>query len=211
MYNDQAVQCTWEGDNTILSLQSGRSLIASYAEALAGKPQVGGTAYLNDLPAVLTISCPSDAATTSLDTLDAAWACVAANVVKRASESYDSHLVGEVKKDEALEKCSQERFIAAKVHTTGYIYRSVHLLSILRPPRLIFADDRQFRTSLLELEKTEPASNGVVAMLELICRLYGLWAVEENAQYFLKYRFFSPEQMDIISHEVSLCAPSALD
>jgi acyl-CoA oxidase len=39
MYNDFAVQCTWEGDNTILALQSGRSLLASYNGAfLCSRP-----------------------------------------------------------------------------------------------------------------------------------------------------------------------------
>lgn len=61
--------------------------------------------------------------------MDSAWACVAANVVKRASDVYDVYLAGEGGKkrgkDEALEMCSQERFIAAKIHVSGYIYRYV--------------------------------------------------------------------------------------
>lgn len=61
---------------------------------------------------------------------------------------------------------------------------------------------RQFREGLVELAKTEDPTNGVVATLELICRLYGTWSLEENAQYFLKHKFYSPEQMDAISAEV---------
>lgn len=65
----------------------------------------------------------------------------------------------------------------------------------------------QFRESLPELEKTEDPSNGVVATLSLLCRLYGAWAIEENAQYFLKFGFYSPAQMDDLSAEVNeLCA-----
>jgi acyl-CoA oxidase len=30
MYADFAVQCTWEGDNTILSLQAGRALVGAW-------------------------------------------------------------------------------------------------------------------------------------------------------------------------------------
>lgn len=30
LYSDFAVQCTWEGDNTILSLQAGRALIGAW-------------------------------------------------------------------------------------------------------------------------------------------------------------------------------------
>lgn len=77
------------------------------------------------MPGILTAKCPSANACIELETLDEAWACVAANVVKRAHESYEINLKGGAQKDEALEMCSQERFVAAKVHTTGYIYRSV--------------------------------------------------------------------------------------
>ncbi|GJN92665.1 hypothetical protein Rhopal_005700-T1 [Rhodotorula paludigena] len=190
MYNDQAVQCTWEGDNTILTLQSGRSLVSSYGDALKGTKLPGGTSYLNGLPSILTTSCPSNSATLELDTLQAGWDCVSANVVKQAYEKFDEALKsGKAKgREEALEACSQERFVAAKVHTAGYLFR-------------------MFREALVELAKDEPADNGVIPTLESICRLYGCWAIEENAQHFLKYRFFSPAQMDIITAEVTrLCA-----
>ena len=117
------MQCTWEGDNTILSLQAGRSLIASYDEATSGIKLPGGTAYLNSLPSILAITCPSDAVTTSLETLDQAWGCIAANVVKKARDAYAVFTEAGKQKDEALEMCSRERFIAAKIHVTGYIYR----------------------------------------------------------------------------------------
>lgn len=124
MYADQAVQATWEGDNTILMLQSGRSLVSSYGDALKGIKLPGGTAYLNGLPAVLTTSCPSDEATLRLDTLEQAWDCVSANVVRQAFEKFQvAQKQQGLGREEALEACSQERFVAAKVHTAGYLYR----------------------------------------------------------------------------------------
>lgn len=60
-----------------------------------------------------------------------------------------------------------------------------------------------FHDAVLELGKTEPASNGVVKTLDDICRLYGCWVIEENAAHFLKYKYFSAKQMDIITAEVS--------
>ena len=41
LYSDFAVQCTWEGDNTILTLQAGRYLISCYREAKQGSKQHG--------------------------------------------------------------------------------------------------------------------------------------------------------------------------
>jgi acyl-CoA oxidase len=59
-----------------------------------------------------------------------------------------------------------------------------------------------FHEALVELAKDEPKDNGVIKTLDDICRLYGCWAIEENAAQFLKYKFFTPKQMDIISNEV---------
>lgn len=117
--------------------------------------------------------------------MDRAWACVAANVVKNAADRYEHYMKKEGKdKEEALELCSQERFVAAKVHTAGYIYR-------------------QFKEGVAELAKKEDQGNGVIATLEKVCKLYGAWAIEENAGYFLKCKFYSPEQMDTITAAVS--------
>lgn len=57
---------------------------------------------------------------------------------------------------------------------------------------------------MAELSKTEDPSNGVVATLESICRLYGLWSIEESAQYFLKFGFYSADEMDKVSEDVSV-------
>ncbi|GAA5898215.1 hypothetical protein JCM6882_000105 [Rhodosporidiobolus microsporus] len=188
MYNDQAVQCTWEGDNTILTLQSGRSLVSSYADAVKGIKLPGGTAYLNSLPSILTSSCPSDSAALQLETLQQAWDCVSANVVKSAHDAFETAVKSGLGREQALEQCSQERFVAAKVHTAGYLYRMFH-------------------SGLVELAKKEESSNGVVKTLDDICRLYGCWAIEENAAHFLKYKFFSAKQIEVISQEVTrLCA-----
>lgn len=62
----------------------------------------------------------------------------------------------------------------------------------------------QFLASLAEMSATESPTNGVVATLEKICRLYGLWSIEENAQYFLKFGFYTAEEMDQVSEGVRL-------
>jgi acyl-CoA oxidase len=117
MYQDFAVQCTWEGDNTILSLQAGRSLVSSWEAATRGKPLPPGVSYLSS-PATLTAKSNSSL---DLSDIDKGWACVAANVVKKAAEDYNNHLGKGLSKDEAMERCSQSRFIAAKLHTVGYV------------------------------------------------------------------------------------------
>ncbi|WWD19387.1 hypothetical protein CI109_103847 [Kwoniella shandongensis] len=179
MYADFAVQCTWEGDNTILSLQAGRSLVGAWGGAIKGKKLAPGVAYLND-PAILTAKSDSSL---SLSDIQRAWQCVAANVIKKAAEEYVSHLKSGKSKDQAMEICSQSRFIAAKVHTVGYIFRL-------------------FREAVEEMDDNEETK-----LLKTVARLYGLWQIEEQQGYFLKYGYFTAQQIDKVQDYVDkLCA-----
>lgn len=54
-----------------------------------------------------------------------------------------------------------------------------------------------------EINKREEVTNGVGVILRLICQLYGVWSIDENASFFLKYRFYTPNQMDLVSAKVS--------
>jgi hypothetical protein len=118
MFADFAVQCTWEGDNTILSLQSGRSLVSSWNDAIRGKKLAPGVAYLSTPD---TLTAKSSGGSLDLQDIDKGWACIAANVVKKAAEDYAAFLKDGKSKNQAMEMCSQSRFIAAKMHTIGYV------------------------------------------------------------------------------------------
>jgi hypothetical protein len=115
--------------STILTLQSGRSLVASYADALKGIHIPAGMGYLNSLPSILTESCTSDDSILELDTLQKSWDVVSANVVKMAHDAFEKARKSGLGKEEALEICSQERFVAAKIHTSGYLLRYVVVVS----------------------------------------------------------------------------------
>ncbi|OAJ42932.1 hypothetical protein BDEG_26323 [Batrachochytrium dendrobatidis JEL423] len=107
LYGDFAVQCTWEGDNTILTLQAGRYLIGCYREAKAGKKQAGGVAYLNELDSFLKIRCLAKNATEiSMEMIGQAHWLVAANVIKAAGENFEASLKRGLKEDAAYEECS---------------------------------------------------------------------------------------------------------
>ncbi|MBW0492104.1 hypothetical protein O181_031819 [Austropuccinia psidii MF-1] len=184
MYADQAVQCTWEGDNTILSLQAGRSLISAYQDTKKGHKLPSGTAYLNE-KANFTARCPSDEVAVDLEIMDQAWASIAAHVIKNAADIYEAKFTTGVGKDIAMEACSHERFCAAKIHTIGYIFR-------------------QFCEALRASSGEEPRT---LQVLITICQLYGAFQIEENSGYFLKYGFYTPKQIGIISQAVTrLCA-----
>ncbi|KAI7947209.1 hypothetical protein MJO28_009117, partial [Puccinia striiformis f. sp. tritici] len=58
------------------------------------------------------------------------------------------------------------------------------------------------RNSLLSDEEPQ-----TLKTLRTICQLSGAFQIEENAAYFLKYEFYTPKQMDIVSETVTrLCA-----
>jgi acyl-CoA oxidase len=117
-----------------------------------------------------------------LDDIDKGWACVAANAVKKAAADYARELGKGLNKDEAMERCSQSRFIAAKLHTIGYVSiacrRGWELDADLDPHEQIFRMVKQ----AAETYATGPEKD----VLVLNAKLYGLWQVEEQGAWFLK-------------------------
>ncbi|PWN32021.1 putative pox1-acyl-CoA oxidase [Meira miltonrushii] len=180
MGQDFAVHCTWEGDNTILALQSGRALVQAYQEARKGKEMGAGMAYMNNLDKSLKAKA-SEQDLDSLEGIDQGWACVAAHAVKKATEDYEGLLKSGKSRDQAFEACSQSRFVAASVHTSGYIYR-------------------QFRAAV---ERVEKSDDGVREHLELLAKFYGLWQMEEKAAFFLRSGWLSTDLLDKVQERVT--------
>ncbi|KAF9962604.1 fatty-acyl coenzyme A oxidase [Mortierella alpina] len=181
MYNDFAVHCTWEGDNTILTLQSGRYLISCYREALAGKAQPEGVDYLNHLDTLLTQGCAvkTNEEILNFDIIQQAWGVVTANVVKKAGDDFDASVKQGMNPEAAYEECSQARLAAAKIHSFGYVFRR-------------FA------------QAVKSAPEGLRPILAKVCFLYGLYSIEQNAGFFLQYRYFTPSQMDFVRAQVNV-------
>ncbi|KAK0546531.1 fatty-acyl coenzyme A oxidase [Tilletia horrida] len=183
MYADFAVHCTWEGDNTILALQSGRALISSFLDAKTkGKKFSSATSYMNDIDTVLAAKCNGEKDLDSLEGIEAGWGTVAAHAVKKAAEDYEKLINAGKNRDEAFEACSQVRFVAASVHSSGYIFR-------------------QFKQAVERLPAD--AKDGVRVNLEIVAKLYGLWQMEEKAAFFLRSGWLSPQQLDLVQARVS--------
>jgi acyl-CoA oxidase len=132
-------------------------------DALKKRKLAPGVAYLAR-PGVLTLKSDSSL---SLNDIESAWACVAANVVKKANEEFVAHIKSGKDKEVAMEMTSQSRFIAAKLHTFGYI-------------------STRFKEAVEEM-KPGPERD----VLDKVSRLYSLWQIEENQGAFLKCEQFS--------------------
>ncbi|KAJ3081391.1 fatty-acyl coenzyme A oxidase [Quaeritorhiza haematococci] len=184
LYSDFAVQCTWEGDNTILTLQAGRYLIGCYRDAKKGKRQATGVGYLNNLDQILTKKCHAERPDqiTDLNMIGEAFDLVTANLVKKAGEDFERFTAGGMKEEQAYEECSQSRLTAAKIHSYGYLFHRFH-------SAVIKCADEELKPILTKL-----------------CLLYGLYTIQENSGPFLQYGYFKPVQIDWIRTTVTaLC------
>ncbi|WFD01322.1 acyl-CoA oxidase [Malassezia yamatoensis] len=185
LYNDFAVHCTWEGDNTILALQSGRALIAAYQESQAGKKQGEALNYLNHMDETLNSKCSSFEELDSLAGIESGFETATAYFVQLAAKEYEDYMSKGSTREQAFEQCSQIRFVAASVHTSLFIFR-------------------QFRHAV---EKLPESDDGVKKALETLCRFYGLWQIEEKGALFLRSGWLSSDLYDQLARRVTeLCA-----
>ncbi|ORX91352.1 acyl-coenzyme A oxidase I [Basidiobolus meristosporus CBS 931.73] len=114
LYQDFVVQCTWEGDNTILTLQTGRFLISSYQDAVRGRK----VSWVVDSSAASFTG-----ADLTLEDIREAWFVVAMRAVEKANRKYETNLAGHTK-HQAMEICAVERLHAARMHHYAFLYRN---------------------------------------------------------------------------------------
>jgi acyl-CoA oxidase len=131
---------------------------ADPSAASKGKKLAPGVAYLGN-PATRTAK--SDGSLNHID-IQRGFDCVAANGIKKAAEEYVKLLKSGKSKDEAMEMCSSSRFVAAKLHTMGSMFR-------------------MYREAVEEMPETDESK-----VLKTVCTLYGLWQMEELQGAFLK-------------------------
>ena len=180
MYNDFAVQCSWEGDNTILTLQLGRYLVQQQLLKQKGKVLPSGVGYLNRLPEILQ---DKHEGKLTLASLSSAWNAVSAHAVNRATQLYSKHIQAGKSVEDAFESTSFERFHCAKIHCTGYLYQ-------------------RFYDAIQDIQ-----DNAVKGVMSKFCLLYGVSSVKELGSEFLSAGYFKPQHLEEASLMISsLCA-----
>lgn len=118
LISDFAVQCTWEGDNTVLMLQSGRALVSYLEDVKKGKNVPDGVAYLKT--ASSSSGSKSDGSL-SLKDIERGFEKVTSGAVEDAYAEYSSFLKKGQNKEKALESCSNLRFVAARLHSITWV------------------------------------------------------------------------------------------
>ena len=136
-----------------------------------------GVDYMNHLPGILTRKFPSGGQVTDLALLAEGYSVVAANCAVAAAKAYQKLLSSNSSESDALEGCSAQRFVAAKMHCLNFMLVSFKDAIALAP-------------------------GGLQPILQQLCSLFALHKINENAGAFLQYGYFGPEHIDAIQSQV---------
>ncbi|ODV92854.1 hypothetical protein CANCADRAFT_23240 [Tortispora caseinolytica NRRL Y-17796] len=181
--SDWHVMLTWEGDNSVLSISTGRALIGYYTSFIKSgeKALPSGMEYiaLTTKPAV---KADASADISSPEVIVAAWDAVTSLVVKKAGDAYLAAVKSGKSKLQALESVSQHRFLAAKAHATRFIVNAFY-------------------------QRLQSAPADIKPVLERLFRLYGLFQLEQDNGLLIQTGFFNSEQIDKVRDAVdAVCA-----
>lgn len=103
-FQDWSVQQTWEGDNNVLAINAGRSIIKYYQAAQKGKKIGEDFAYLGE-------NLPADLDFSDLRSYITIWAAIIQKVAQHALKIYKGN----------WELVSQERLLLSKFHSNYYL------------------------------------------------------------------------------------------
>ena len=184
MYSDFAVMCTWEGDNTVMALQSARILMKAAQNAMSGRALSGALAYVQDAAGVLktksAISSRED-----LSKKDILLHTMKYYAIKRIVEAHlklARFVKSGVNQTKAWNDSGVELVEAARAHC--YYIMAVHFTSL----------------------EHSVASTTLYEIGSVLCQLFVWYFVQEHMDQFLEDGFFSKTQSRLIRDTVvDLC------
>ncbi|KAM3922478.1 peroxisomal acyl-coenzyme A oxidase 1-like isoform 2-T2 [Leptodactylus fuscus] len=175
--------CTYEGDNTVLMLQSARFLFKSYTKALSGERLGGTVSYLNDvsLQNLQAHTLPGRPLVTDINDLGSlveAYKQRAAWLVVAASKNVQADLNRGKFKEDAFNKSSVDMVRAADAHCHYVIVKAfVEKLS----------------------EVLDMAAHRILSVL---CLLYALHGISRNSGDFLQASILASSQINLIQERI---------
>eukprot|EP00002_Diphylleia_rotans_P003754 TRINITY_DN12636_c0_g1_i1.p1 TRINITY_DN12636_c0_g1~~TRINITY_DN12636_c0_g1_i1.p1 ORF type:complete len:700 (+),score=147.84 TRINITY_DN12636_c0_g1_i1:52-2151(+) len=179
LYNDYAVQCTWEGDNTVLTQQTARYLLNCYKESKSGIRQPEGVGYLNELEQLLASKASVSTAKDLLnpDFQVEAFNYVAGRLMVKASRQLDELTKGGVDEAEAMVLSAVDLRFLAKAHCYSYVFRRF-------------------------TEAVDSAPENLRGALTNVRGLFALYYMKENFSALLQHQYLTSAQADLIDREV---------
>ncbi|GAA6098663.1 peroxisomal acyl-coenzyme A oxidase 1 isoform X2 [Tachysurus ichikawai] len=174
--------CTYEGENTVMMLQTARYLVKSYRQVRDGKQLSGIVSYLNDAHQHIqpqpTGSRPTVININDLQSLVEAYKRRAAHLVETAAKSLQTELQRSKSQEDAWNNSSLELLRASDAHC--------HFVVV-----------KLFAAKLNEISNTSAYS-----VLSTLALLYALHGVSNNSGDFLQAGLLTVPQLAQISQRI---------
>nr|XP_046186196.1 peroxisomal acyl-coenzyme A oxidase 1-like isoform X2 [Oncorhynchus gorbuscha] len=174
--------CTYEGENTVMMLQTARFLIKSYRQASAGHQLSGIVSYLNEserrLQPQSVSSRPTVVNVNDLASLVEAYKLRAAKLVEMAAKSIQQELQKRVSQEDAWNNSAIDLVRASDAHC--------HYVVV-----------KLFAAKLGEIGDT-----GVHSVLSTLALLYALQGIQQHSGDFLQTGLLSVPQLSQVSQRL---------
>ncbi|XP_003217249.2 peroxisomal acyl-coenzyme A oxidase 1 isoform X1 [Anolis carolinensis] len=195
IYVNFTPSCTYEGENTVMMLQTARFLIKSYTQASSGQLLSGMVSYLNDLPGQHILPHQVAGRPTALhinnpSSLVEAYKLRASRLVEFAAKNLQAELNRRRSKEDAWNRTSIDLVRASEAHC--------HYVVV-----------KLFTAKLSEIG--DPA---VRAVMNNLCLLYALHGISKNTGDFLQGGILTDAQITQVNQRVkellALIRPNAI-
>ncbi|XP_055762533.1 peroxisomal acyl-coenzyme A oxidase 1-like isoform X1 [Salvelinus fontinalis] len=174
--------CTYEGENTVMMLQTARFLIKSYRQASAGHQLSGIVSYLNESERSLqpqsVSSRPTVVNVNDLASLVDAYKLRAAKLVELAAKSIQQELQKRVSQEDAWNNSAIDLVRASDAHCHYVVVK------------------------LFAAKLGETGDTGVHSVLSTLALLYALQGIQQHSGDFLQTGLLSVPQLSQVSQRL---------
>ncbi|KAJ8020870.1 Peroxisomal acyl-coenzyme A oxidase 1 [Holothuria leucospilota] len=178
IYGNVVAACTYEGENTVMHLQTARFLMKTVRQAKEGAKL---TPFMSYLTANQREHCPARTPEDfmNIQTLVNAYRHRARRMVNHA------------------ESCVQEDLASGKSHAIAWNNNHLHLIAASKAHCHLFILD-----SFLHGVESSECEGAARRMLDTLIRFYALHGIVQNKGEFLLSGYISVEQLDLISKQL---------
>ncbi|CUS24170.1 LAQU0S14e01794g1_1 [Lachancea quebecensis] len=171
-FNDWVVQCTWEGDNSILSLTSARSILKKFTDLSKGEAQESQSfKYLSPSFVTQVLRGSKSAQIRSLEDYIEVWGIMLVKILH-----YCVDLVSKTKNADSI---SKPLIMISRFHAFHSMLQAYY--DKLKSPGNSHVPDQESQ-----------------AMLWSLFRLFSLYFIDKHSGEFLQFKVFTPDQIQTI-------------
>ncbi|KAH0629504.1 hypothetical protein JD844_011608 [Phrynosoma platyrhinos] len=195
IYVNFTPSCTYEGENTVMMLQTARFLVKSYTQVSSGQLLSGMMSYLNDLPGQhiqpqQVASRPTTVHINNPASLVEAYKLRASRLVEFAAKNLQAELNRRRSKEDAWNRTSIDLVRASEAHCHYVVVK------------------------LFTAKLSEIGDSAVRAVLNNLCLLYALHGISKNTGDFLQGGILTDAQIIQVNQRVkellALIRPNAV-